>query len=235
MPKIEQSAGQLKAGVAISTTQVTQFELNTPAIEILIGGPYKAANGEMHNYGHAALRVITTSEERVYDFARYGATKGLFGAEGEGILRVWDKFDTYIAGENIYGRTTTGFTYTVTSDKALAVVRYFEIQTAKGKERTVKHPHQKEFKLLEDYDAVTNNCATTTLAGARVAVPEIDFDSARHNLGRGMTDVEKTAAKAHNFGWPSKIFMPADVQAMLENSKKNPARKVTRYKTGASK
>jgi hypothetical protein len=232
MPKIEQTPEKLKAGVGILTNQATTLHLNSPSVEILIGGPYKLRNGEAHNYGHAALRVVTATEERIYDFGRYGATKGLFGAQGEGILRVWDKFETYIGGENAYGRNTTGFSYSVPNDKAVAVIQYFERITSGSAERTAKHPHQKEFKLSKDYDAIDNNCATTTLAGAKIALPTIDADAAQYNLGRGMSDVEKTAAKAQNFGWPAHIFMPADVQAMLENNKKITPKKVTIYGNG---
>lgn len=232
MPKQEQTPDKLKAGVGILTEQVTTLQLNAPAIEILIGGAYTLANGETHNYGHAALRVITANEERVYDFGRYGATKGLFGAEGEGILRVWDKFETYIAGENAYGRTTTGFLYPVAHDKAMAVIRYFDTLTAGTTERRAKHPHQREFKLAKDYDAVDNNCATTTLAGARLALPGLDAEAAQYNLGRGMSDAEKTAAKMRSFGWPDHIFMPADVQTMLQNNKKIAPKKVTPYGKG---
>jgi hypothetical protein len=232
MPKFEQTPEKLKAGVGILTNQATTLQLNSPSIEILIGGPYKLQNGEAHNYGHAALRAITATEERIYDFGRYGATKGLFGAQGEGILRVWDKFETYIAGENAYGRNTTGFSYPVPNEKAVAAIRYFERITSAATERTAKHPHQKEFKLPKDYDAIDNNCATTTLAGAKIALPTIDADAAQFNLGRGMSDSEKAAAKATNFGWPSHIFMPADVQAMLESNKKTTPRKVTIYGNG---
>lgn len=232
MPKIEQTPEKLKAGVGILTNQATTLQLNSPSIEILIGGPYKLRNGEAHNYGHAALRVITATEERIYDFGRYGATKGLFGAQGEGILRVWDKFETYIAGENAYGRNTTGFSYPIPNEKAVAVIRYFERITSAATERTPKHPHQKEFKLPKDYDAIDNNCATMTLAGARIALPTIDADATQCNLGRGMSDSEKAAAKATHFGWPSHIFMPPDVQAMLESNKKITPRKVTIYRNG---
>jgi hypothetical protein len=229
MPKLEQTPDKLKAGVGILTNQVTTLQVNTPAVEILIGGPYRAANGETHNYGHAALRVITAIEERVYDFGRYGATKGLFGAQGEGILRVWDKFDTYISGENSYGRATKGFQYVVSSDEATAVIRYFDSLTAAATQRAPKHPHQKDYKLPKDYDAIDNNCATTTLNGARVALKGIDSDARKYNVGRGMQDAEKQAAMVSNFGWPSHIFMPADVQAMLEANKKLIPKKVTTY------
>lgn len=229
MPKQEQTPEKLKAGVSIMTDQVTTLHVNTPSIEILIGGPYKTSTGEEHNYGHAALRVVTTSAERVYDFGRYGATKGMFGAEGEGILRIWDKFDTYIAGENAYGRTTTGFSYPITDERAITVNRYYDNLVTNSIPRRPKHPNQKEFKLSENYHAVDNNCATMTLAGARLALPGIDYNFTQFNVGRGMTDVEKTAARAQNFGWPSHIFMPADVRAMLENNKRVPPKRVTRY------
>jgi hypothetical protein len=232
MKTLEQTPEKLKAGVGILTNQATILQLNTPTIEILIGGPYKLRNGESHSYGHAALRAITATDERIYDFGRYGATKGLFGAQGEGILRVWDKFETYIGGENAYGRNTTGFSYLVSNEKSLAVIRYFEKITSGATERTAKHPHQKEFKLSKDYDAIDNNCATTTLSGAKIALPTIDAEAAQYNIGRGMSDVEKTAAKTQNFGWPSHIFMPADVQAMLEKNKKIIPKKVTIYGNG---
>jgi hypothetical protein len=232
MPKLEHTPERLKAGVGILTNQATTLQVNTPSIEILIGGPYKLRNGEEHNYGHAALRVITSAEERVYDFGRYGATKGLFGAQGEGILRVWDKFETYIAGENAYGRTTTSFSYPLSNEKAIAVFHYFEKITSAGIERAAKHPHQREFKLPKDYDAIDNNCATITLGGARIALPGIDADAAQYNRGRGMSDVEKNAAKVQSLGWPSHIFMPADVQVMLENNKKIPPKKINIYGSG---
>lgn len=229
MPRLQQTPDKLKAGVGILTNQVTTLQVNTPAIEILIGGPYRAPSGEMHNYGHAALRVVTASEERVYDFGRYGATKGLFGAQGEGILRVWDRFDTYIAGENAYGRTTKGFQYVVSNDQATAVIRYFEVLTTVATQRTPKHPHQKEFKLSKDYDAIDNNCATITLNGARLALPGIDSDATQYNVGRGMQEAEKKAVMVSSFGWPSHIFMPADVQAMLEGNRRLIPKKVTTY------
>lgn len=232
MTKLERTSEKLKAGVGILTNQTTTIQLNTATVEILIGGPYKSKKGEINNYGHAALRVISAAEERIYDFGRYGATKGLFGEQGEGILRVWDKFETYISGENAYGRNTTGFSYTVPNEKTLAVNRYFEKMTSGAKERVAKHPNQREFKLNEDYDAIKNNCATMTLSGAKIALPTIDSEAQLYNSGRGMSDVEKTAAKAQNFGWPSKIFMPEDVQSMLENNKRTPAKKITIYGKG---
>ncbi|WP_197342657.1 hypothetical protein [Ralstonia solanacearum] len=60
-------------------------------IHILVGGPYKI-DGEEHRYGHTALRVIRNGSDLTFDFGRYGRVTGDFGAEGEGILRVWSNF-----------------------------------------------------------------------------------------------------------------------------------------------
>lgn len=230
MPKLEESNAKLKTGVAILTNEATTLQVTAPSIEILIGGPYRGRDGEMHTYGHAALRVITATQERIYDFGRYGATTGEFGAEGEGILRVWDKFEPYIAGENSYGRATKGYTYLIPNDKAEAVIRYYESITANATIRRSKHPTQKEYKLSTPYHALSKNCATVTLDGARLGVSGIEAGQERFNEGRGLGASEKMAARARNFGaWPSKIFMPADVQAMLEGNKDLTPRKVTTY------
>ena len=230
MAKIEKTPENIKAGVAIPTNQSTTLKVISPAIEILIGGPYRGRDGEIHSYGHAALRVITSVDERVYDFGRYGAITGDFGAEGEGILRVWERFDTYITGENSYGRLTKGYTYLVPVDKANSVNKYFLDIVSKGTTRRAKHPNLKEFKLPQPYHALTNNCATVTLSGAKIALPGIDANGASHIQGRGMSSTEIFAARAKNFGsWPLQIFMPADVQSMLEENRKNIPRKITTY------
>ena len=50
--------------------------------------------------------------------------------------------------------------------------------------------------------------------GALIAIPGLANNQAKFNEGRGMSFVEKSAAKLK--GWPSRIFMPADLKAMLE-------------------
>ena len=230
MPKLEKTNEILKTGVAILTNEATTLQVKAPSIEILIGGPYLGLDGEMHTYGHAALRVITATQERIYDFGRYGSTTGEFGAEGEGILRVWDKFDPYIDGENRYGRATKGYYYLVPNDNAAAIIRYYDGITANATIRRSKHPNQKEYKLSTSYHALSKNCATVTLDGARLGLPSIEIGGERFNEGRGLGPTEKMAARARNFGaWPKKIFMPADVQSMLEGNKALPPRKVTTY------
>lgn len=219
----ETTPEKLKSGVKIDTAALTKLRVNSPTVEILIGGPYRGRDGELHSYGHAALRVITSSRERIYDFGRYGKVTGDFGAEGEGILRVWDSFAAYIAGENAYGRATKGFAYSVSSSDAEKVVSYFDQMVGQAIHRRSKHPNQQEYKLPKNYHALTHNCATLTLGGARIALPDLDVTAPQHNEGRGMSTVEKMAARAKNFGrWPEKIFMPADVGEMLEAERRYP-------------
>jgi len=88
-------------------------------------------------------------------------------------------------------------------------------------------------RLPKEYHAITNNCATMSLSGARLALPGIDSQASKYNEGRGMSDVEKIAARGTNFGfWPSHIFMPADVQVMLETEKKYIPSKIESYGKG---
>lgn len=232
MPKHETTEAQARTGTTGKTGEKTVIKVAQPAIEILIGGPYKDRYGDVHSYGHAALRTISDKEDRVYDFGRYGKTTGEFGAEGEGILRVWTNFNSYIAGENSYGRITTGYLYSVTKDQVDAINSHFSNLVANAETRKSKHPHQNEYKLRANYHGVTNNCATMTLNGAKIALPEIESGSSAFNIGRGMSSSEKFAARARGFGaWPSRIFMPPDVQAMLEANTSHKPSRTTIYGT----
>lgn len=229
MPKTDQTAEKLKSGISVSAEKHTTIQLVTPKVEVLVGGPYKGRDG-MHTYGHMALRVVSAKQERVYDFGRYGRTNGEFSATGDGILRVWSNFGTYIAGENSYGRATKGFSYTITEAQATTVFAHYNSVTSKAIKRRATHPNEEEFKLAEDYHAISNNCATMALSGARLVLPGIDAKASIYNEGRGMGKAEKIAARASGFGsWPSHIFMPADVQVMLETEKKYVPSKVEVY------
>ena len=230
MPTVETTPEEASKGVRVVTNQLTTIKVNSPGLEILIGGPYRGQDGETHTYGHAALRVITPSGQRIYDFGRYGNVTGDFGAEGEGILRVWDSFDSYIAGENSYRRATTGFLYDVSAEQAQQINSHYDAIIATGTPRRSKHPNEKEYKLRSNYHGLTNNCVTMTLGGARLALPGLEENAAPNNKGRGMSSVERMAARAKNLGsWPSQIFMPADVKAMLESNPKQRPKKVTTY------
>ncbi len=210
-----------QTGVGVMTGQSTTIVVRLATIEILVGGPY-TKDGKEHTYGHAALRVVTSEGERVYDFGRYGDVTGEFGAEGEGILRVWTRFDPYISGENALGRTTTGFMYETAEEKAREVNQHFERIVSTGTLRRVRPPGSaspvmREYVLPQNYHALSRNCTTMTLDGAQVALPRIEDNAARFNTGRGMSTSERMAARARGLGsWPSRIFMPADVRLMLE-------------------
>lgn len=216
MPTINTTVKKAKDGVGIATAQVTTIEVQVPAIEILIGGPY-TAGGEEHTYGHVALRVIMANNEHVYDFGRYNGERGPFG---EGRLRVWTKFSKYITSENALKRVTTGFLYRVPLQAAEQVIAHFTSLIGSRPVLKAYGDYMKEYRLAADYHALSNNCATTSMAGARVAIKNLDFNVAKYNEGRGMSTTEKYAARVA--GWPAIIFMPADLQRMLEE---NPNRK----------
>jgi len=198
---------EAKQGVAGSTGKQNAFEIRVATIEVLVGGPY----GD-HPYGHAALRVNTSKDERVYDYGRYRKVWGIGGSEGEGVLQVWKEFKRYIASENSLGRVTTGFVYEVPEAKAQAIIDHFEGRTA-GKKPITKSSIFDSY-VIDTYNALGPNCTTVTLDGAALAVPKIEDNWKKHQQGRGLNFSEKALSKAK--GWPSRIFMPADLQGMLD-------------------
>jgi hypothetical protein len=209
--------------LGIKTKESTTIEIQTAAIQILIGGPYKT-NGEEHTYGHAALRVITSTDEHIYDFGRYNGETGPFG---QGRLRVWTKFSKYIASENATGRTTTGFLYRTSLSAASQVNAHFINLIGNRPVLKAYGDHMKEYRLAADYHALTNNCATTSMSGARVVLKDLDYSVSKYNEGRGMSFAERTAAKVA--GWPAFIFMPADLQTMLEENKNHRPDKTEKF------
>lgn len=222
MGKLAVTEEKIKSAVKGTTGQTTTLEVQTASLEILVGGPYKDSS-----YGHAALRVITKGSDKTYDYGRYGDVWGDFKSEGEGILNVWTNFNAYIANENRHGRVTTGFRYDVPEEKAQVVTQYFETKIA-GKTPSQETGTKKRYRI-GDYFALAPNCVTLTLDGAKTAFPDIDHNAAKFNQGRGLGMMEKAAAKYK--GWPKEIFMPADLQAMLEDSGSRKPSKVTIYKT----
>lgn len=223
MPTIKATQKSTREGVGIATNQTTTIQIETPAIEILVGGPY-SENGEEHTYGHVALRVITSKDERIYDFGRYNGERGPYG---QGRLRVWTKFAKYINSENATGRVTTGFLYRVPLAGADQVNGHFRNLTGDRPVLKAYGDYMKEYRLAVDYNALTNNCATTSMAGARVAITDLDFNVSKYNEGRGMSTTEKMAA--HIAGWPSNIFMPADLQSMLQGNTKHKPDKTEQF------
>lgn len=83
MPTLSVPARTAKAGVRITTNQLTQIQVRMASIELLVGGPYPK-----HAYGHAALRVTALELDKVFDYGRYRKSWGFAKSEGEGILNV---------------------------------------------------------------------------------------------------------------------------------------------------
>lgn len=183
-------------------------------LQILIGGPY-TKNGVPHPYGHAALRIVSPETDKTYDFGRYGAVWDVGDSRGEGIMRVWTNFSSYISGENRTGRSTTGYTFCVSAEQAGAAKRSFDDKvnsaTALGKNAN----GFSQYRLQQDYYALGPNCTTQTMEGAAAGLPPIDDEAGAFNTGRGLGTPEKFMAKAA--GWPDNLFMPEDLNAYLKS------------------
>jgi hypothetical protein len=220
MPTLSVPAKTAKEGVRVTTNQLTQIQVRMASVELLVGGPY----GD-HSYGHAALRVTTTDLDRVFDYGRYRRAWGFGKSEGEGVLRIWNNFNAYIADENALGRVTSGFVYETSEENVQKVLRFFEQKIA-GKPVIADKP-DKKVVLLDTYYALGPNCTTLSVAAIKTVFPDIDRDWSIFQQGRGLGVMEKAAVAAK--GWPKYIFMPADLQVMLENPSAKKAKKVNKY------
>ncbi|MBX9756376.1 MAG: hypothetical protein K2X80_16580 [Pseudomonadaceae bacterium] len=221
---MDATKGQAGTGVAIKTGSNTTIIVRSASIQLLIGGPYTDVRDEVHTYGHAALRVTTNEQEHVYDFGRYAGEQG---PTGQGRLRTWTDFKRYIASQNSYKRVTTGFHYSISNQHAEQINSHFKSQIAGRNPIKIMGQYMLEHRLSGDYHALTNNCVTTSMTGAKLAIPSLEHNVASHNQGRGMSFTERTAARIA--GWPGYIFMPEDLQAMLAGNTVKPAEKVEKY------
>jgi hypothetical protein len=187
-------------------------------IHVLVGGPYTMA-GEEHRYGHTAVRVVAPGLDQTYDFGRYGRVVGDLGAEGEGILRVWADFASYIAGENRLGRLTRGFVYSVLDSQARAVNAHFQalIRSAKARpDLSRNRASLSVYQLSRNYHALGYNCTTLSLDGVRAAIP--NFESGAQAFIKPddvLTFTERVAMKTVGGGTPSRLFLPANLEKFL--------------------
>jgi hypothetical protein len=220
MPTLSVPAKTAKEGVRVSTNQLTQIQVKLASIELLVGGPYAE-----HPYGHTALRVTTAKLDRVFDYGRYGRTWGFGNSEGEGILRVWNDFNAYIKEENSLQRVTTGFVYETSEENAQKILEHFD-QKIGGKKATSTRPVTSEF-VIDTYNALGPNCTTQSVSAIKQIFPEIDREWSRFQQGRGLGIKEKLAVSAK--GWPNYIFMPGDLQAMLESPTARKPKKINKY------
>lgn len=195
------------------------------SMEILIGGPY-VKDGEDKNYGHVAIRVIALKKDYTYDYGRYGATRGVFNDEGDGIIRVWSDFSKYIAGENSTGRKTVGYVFSIKDEDAKKIIDHYN-DFVNGASVVAKNKVMISYKTKYDYDALKRNCTTVSFDGAKVGISDIDKSQAQYNNGQGLSMTEKLAAKAS--GWPGRVFMPADAGAMLKNRDSPKPVKINQY------
>ena len=156
---------------------------------VLIGGPYAG-----HPYGHVSLRVFGDGYDATYDFGRYGRTWGQFDSEGEGDLRVWRNFDSFIKGENATGRTTTGYTYSTSAEQDAAMMAYFSSLTS-DLSPNLSREGMEQFRLKSDYDAANLNCTTMSLAGLGAAMSDraATISAERFVKGAGLSFLERQA------------------------------------------
>ena len=199
-----------------STSSLVDDNLNPSAeLQLLVGGPYLAADGEEHKYGHTAVRFKTRQFDLTYDFGRYGKITGVFGESGEGILRVWSDFQAYIRSENALKRTTTAFVYLIFDRQAIAAKKYFDRLTNGGRELNGrKTSSMSVYKLATDYHALGPNCTTLSVDGAKVAVTRIDYGSEKFNRPEDVLDWKEQLALKTN-GGAKRVFLPANLQKFL--------------------
>lgn len=205
----------------------------TPSSEmhILVGGPYTLDRTE-HRYGHTAIRVKTRGSDTIYDFGRYGRVTGDFGAEGEGILRVWSNFSLYIAGENATGRRTSGFVFLIFDHQASAINNYYKsiIDGATPRPEAERGRNGlKVYRLKANYQALGYNCTTLSLDGAEKAIPNFEEGSSSFIKPEAvMTLSERLAMRTMGGGTPTRMFLPANLETFLSTK---PVQKPARIDT----
>ena len=187
-------------------------------MHILVGGTY-TLGGTEHRYGHTAIRVKTRTSDTIYDFGRYGRVTGDFGAEGEGILRVWSNFSRYIAGENATGRRTTGFVFLIFDHQASAINNYYMaiIDGATPRpEMDRSRSGLKVYRLAANYHALGYNCTTLTLDGAQKAISNFEEGGSAFIKPEAVMSLsERLAMRTLGGGMPGRIFLPANLETFL--------------------
>ncbi|MFJ2711051.1 hypothetical protein ACIOZM_09165 [Pseudomonas sp. NPDC087346] len=115
------------------------------------------------------------------------------------------------------GRTTTGFVYFLDNAKAEAVIVHFDGIVAQKKELRKKNATSTRYVLPSDYHPTVNNCTTVTIAGANISGKPIVQNPSKYSEMRGLSFIERQAARTQKTPKDG-IFMPADLQAMLEGN-----------------
>jgi len=206
-----------KATTVPPQRSVVQAQLKPDSeFHMLVGGPY-SQDGEVHRYGHTAVRIRTPRTDVTYDFGRYGRVTGDFGAEGEGILREWTDFEKYITGENGIGRVTVGFVYKIFQHQTKPATDFFTSLIATGVRDTSKERGRawlRVYKLTRNYHALGPNCTTISLDSATKTWPRYEAGTGAYIKPEAVLNFgERTALKLK--GVPARIFLPANLQQFL--------------------
>jgi hypothetical protein len=147
----------------IANSPLKYREVQGDSIQLVVGKPYTDYKGVTHKYGHVALRVFNAKEgyDYTYDFGRYGAVRGLFNQNGDGILNVWDESFAYFKSEQGV-RESIGYTEATSVEQDRKIIDYFKKLIDQGEPYStrVKKTNRKSYKLKKDYSAFNNNCCT---------------------------------------------------------------------------
>jgi hypothetical protein len=175
---------------------------------------------------------VGRASDTTYDFGRYGRVTGDFGAEGEGILRVWSNFTPYITGENATGRRTTGFVFLAFDHQASAINNYYKTiidGATPSPEMARNRPNLKVYRLATNYHALGYNCTTLSLDGARKAFSNFEEGSTAFIKPEAVMNLsERLAMRTIGGGTPTRIFLPANLETFLSTK---PAQKPVRVDT----
>lgn len=210
------------------------FVLNNPlkyvdpkgdSVELIIGKPYTDAAGEYHPYGHMALRVYNSAEgyDKVYDFGRYGAVRGLFGQTGDGILNVYNNSEAYLKEEQSI-RESNGYSKPTTVEEDKKIMAHFDGLIADGSSYSKRDNKNRKSYKLDDYDITDNNCCTV----ARDGLNQIN----QNWMGNDEFDPRaalKTLEKDYkSLGLTKKVYYEGGVRITVYEAQKKPENKKRR-------
>ncbi|GAA5629694.1 hypothetical protein PJ15_2160 [Acinetobacter sp. neg1] len=221
-----------KSTTTSTSNPPTQKVILKPEAELhlLVGSSYGEGKTESP-YGHTAVYIKLKGKDYIYDFGRYGKTKpesiGPFTLEGsnsprgEGVLRVWDDFQAYIADENRQGlgtaksRTTYAYGYRIFDSQAINVLNYYN-KLIENSRPFQARAHFKSYILAQDYFALAPNCTTQSLEATKKAIPSMAKTGYKFvNAEKVLPTTVKLAFKASSYEMPKYLFLPDNLNDYL--------------------
>ncbi|MBN8540118.1 MAG: hypothetical protein J0L82_06990 [Deltaproteobacteria bacterium] len=204
---------------------VTFFSLTGSAsaqeyVEFLIGDRTE----ETRKWGHVSLRVVTGSQDHIFDFGRYGRMWGKRDAsEGEPILRVWKKgkYSTY---RNLHlkdGGTTKRYQFVSNPQRSAKILDYFASMTKGAPLQLSNSSFDAYVANYKTFHAVDVNCTTVSIDAFEKGFPEYRLHQPNYSIGRDLGFILKGAAQANGqydsqeMNWP-RVWWPLDLMALLE-------------------